>query len=257
MIDLGKGEPVILVPGVQGRWEWTRSAVERLAAHCRVITYSLSDERSSGFTCDPALGFQNYLQQLGQVMDRAGLSSATIVGVSYGGLIATEFAARAPARVKRLVLASALPIDWQPDRRARFYLRAPWLLSPLLLASAPLRFEPEIRNAIPTWSERIRFISTHTRDVLKAPAWPGKMARRVRWAEAHTFAGADAVRAPVMVVTGEPGLDRVVPVEVSRRNLEQFPGARHVVLPGTGHLGIVTSPERFCAAMCEFLEASR
>jgi pimeloyl-ACP methyl ester carboxylesterase len=129
-------------------------------------------------------------------------------------------------------------------------------LSPLLVASAPLRFEPEIRKAIPTWGERLRFISAHTRDVLAAPASPGKMARRVRWAEAHRFAGADAVRAPVMIVTGEPGLDRVVPVEVSRRNLEQFPGARHVVLPGTGHLGIVTSPERFCAAMQEFLEAA-
>jgi pimeloyl-ACP methyl ester carboxylesterase len=257
MIDIGSGEPVVLVPGVQGRWEWTRTAVERLAEHYRVIAYSLSDERTSGFSCDPALGFQNYVQQLEQVLDRAGLDAATLIGVSYGGLIATEFAARMPARVSRLVLASALPIDWRPDRRARFYLRAPWLLSPLLLASAPLRFEPEIRKAIPSWGERLRFLSIHTRDVLKAPAGPGRMARRVRWAEAHHFAGADAVRAPVMVVTGEPGLDRVVPVEVSQRNLDQFPGARHVVLPGTGHLGIVTSPEHFCTAMHEFLEACR
>lgn len=257
MIDLGKGEPVVMVPGVQGRWEWTRSAVERLAKDYRVIAYSLSDERSSGFTCDPALGFQNYVQQLEEVLDRAGLEAATIVGVSYGGLIATEFAARAPARVKRLVLASALPIDWQPDRRARFYMKAPWLLSPLFLASAPMRFEPEIRHAIPRWGERIRFLSTQTRDVLGAPTRPRNMARRVRWAENHKFAGVDAVRAPVMIITGEPGLDRVVPAEVTRRNLEHFPGARHVVLPGTGHLGIVTCPERFCAAMGDFLEVPR
>lgn len=256
MIDLGHGEPVILVPGLQGRWEWTRAAVERLAKDYRVIAYSLSDERSSGFTCDPALGFENYVQQLGQVMDRAGLAQATLVGVSYGGLIATEFAARVPERVQRLVLASALPIDWRPDRRARFYLRAPWLLSPLMLASAPLRFEPEIRKAIPTWGQRMRFIATQIRDVLTAPARPGNMARRVRWAEAHQFADVDRVQAPVMVVTGEPGLDRVVPFEVSRRNLEQFPGARHVVLPGTGHLGIVTTPECFCTAMHEFVDAA-
>lgn len=243
----------MLVPGVQGRWEWTRTAVERLAEDYRVIAYSLSDERSSGFPCDLDLGFQNYVQQLALVMDRAGLSAATVVGVSYGGLIATEFAARMPDRVNRLVLASALPVDWQPDRRARFFLRAPRLLSPLFLASAPLRFEPEIRKAIPRFGERMRFISTHTRDVLGAPASPGKMARRVRWAEAHHFAGAAAVRAPVLVVTGEPELDRVVPVEVSRRTIEHFPGARHVVLPRTGHLGIVTQPDAFRTLMREFL----
>src|SRR5262245_49436400 len=123
MIDLGRGEPIVLVPGVQGRWEWTRTAAERLAEDYRVIAYSLSDERSSGFPCDLGLGFQNYVQQLAQVMDRAGLSAATVVGVSYGGLIATEFAARMPDRVNRLVLASALPVDWHPDRRARFFLK--------------------------------------------------------------------------------------------------------------------------------------
>jgi pimeloyl-ACP methyl ester carboxylesterase len=257
MIDIGRGEPIVLVPGVQGRWEWTRAAVERLAQDYRVIAYSLSDERSSGFPCDPALGFQNYVQQVGQVMDRAGVATATIVGVSYGGLIATEFAARMPERVSRLVLASALPIDWHPDRRARFFLRAPRLLSPLFVASAPLRFEPEIRKAIPEWRQRVRFISRQTRNVLGAPASPGKMARRVRWAEAHHFAGTDAVRAPVLVVTGEPGLDRVVPVEVSRRNIERFPGARHVVIPRTGHLGIVTQPDEFRTVMRDFLGSGR
>jgi pimeloyl-ACP methyl ester carboxylesterase len=57
----------------------------------------------------------------------------------------------------------------------------------------------------------------------------------------------------VLVVTGEPDLDRVVPVEVSRRTLTHLPSARHVVLPRTGHIGIVTQPDRFCRVMDQFL----
>jgi pimeloyl-ACP methyl ester carboxylesterase len=255
VIDIGQGEPIVLVPGLQGRWEWMQPTVARLAQHYRVIAYSLCDERTSGFPCDPAIGFDNYVEQLGAVLDRAGLSQATLVGVSYGGLIAMEFATRSPARVTRLVLASSLPVDWQPDRRARFYLRAPRLLSPLFVATAPLRLRPEVRAAFPAWSERMRFLASHTWRVVTAPMSPGKMARRVRWADAHRFADAEGVQAPVLVVTGEPGLDRVVPVEVSRRIVARIRRARHVVLPRTGHLGIVTRPEGFCRVMNEFVES--
>lgn len=255
MIDLGHGEPLVLVPGIQGRWEWMGPTVERLSSHYRVITYSLCDEPSSGFPCDAAAGFDNYLRQLETAMDRARLERATLVGVSYGGLIAAEFAARQPHRVSRLVLASALPIGWEPDRRARFYLRAPWLLSPLFVATAPLRLRPEVRAAFPHAGERMRFLVRHGLRVLKAPMSPPRMARRVRWAEAHRFADLEQVQAPVLVVTGEPGLDRVVPVELSQRTVDRVRQARHVVIPGTGHLGIVTRPDRFCDVVADFFAA--
>ena len=56
--------------------------------------------------------------------------------------------------------------------------------------------------------------------VVRAPTSPARMARRIAWAEAHRFADPRAVEAPALVVTGEPGLDRVVPVEVTRRYLD-------------------------------------
>ena len=108
MIDIGAGTPVILIPGLQGRWEWMRPAVEAMAKRNRVLSFSLCDERSSPFPCDVERGFENYIDQTVAAMDRAGIEKATIAGVSYGGLIASEFAARHPDRVTALVLASAL-----------------------------------------------------------------------------------------------------------------------------------------------------
>ena len=253
MVDLGRGEPIVLIPGLQGRWEWMRPTVTRLAERYRVIAYSLCDERTSGFGCNPALGFANYLRQVGDALDRARLERATLVGVSYGGLIATEFAALHAERVSSLVLASALPTDWTPDARVRFYLRAPRLLTPLFVATSPLRLQPEVRAAFPDLLDRLRFMLVHGARVALAPMSPAKMARRIRWAEAHHFANPQMVSSPVLLVTGEPGLDRVVPVEVSRRNLSRLKSARHVVLPRTGHLGIVTNPVGFRAVVDAFL----
>ncbi len=256
MIDIGRGAPVVIIPGLQGRWEWMQPTVELLAEHYRVIAYSLCDERTSHCACDLALGFENYVRQVGEVLDLAGLQQATLIGVSYGGLIATEFAARHPERVSNLVLASALPTDWTPDARARFYMRAPRLLSPVFVATSPMRLQPEVRAAFPLFRERLRFMLGHGLRVARAPMSAAKMARRIQWAEAHRFAEPSAVSAPVLVVTGEPALDRVVPVEVSERNIARLRAARHVVLPHTGHLGIVTRPDRFRTVVDDFLKPS-
>jgi len=51
---------------------------------------------------------------LAEVLDLAGASSAAVVGASYGGLVALEFAARHPQRVERLVLL-APAWDLEPD----------------------------------------------------------------------------------------------------------------------------------------------
>ena len=125
MFITGSGIPIVVIPGLQGRWEWMRPAVDALARHHRVITFSLCDERTSPFPCDPAMAFENFVSQVDLVLDRAGLDRAVIAGVSYGGLIAAEYAARRPERVSALVLASALHSSWEPDARQQSYLDAP------------------------------------------------------------------------------------------------------------------------------------
>jgi pimeloyl-ACP methyl ester carboxylesterase len=255
MIDLGSGTPIVLIPGIQGRWEWVRPAVEALARRQRVVAFSLCDERTSGFACEPSRGFENYVNQVTQAMDRAGLRSAVVAGISYGGLIASEFAARHPDRVSRLVLVSALPTSWMPDARVRFYLKAPRLLSPLFVLTAPGRLRAEFAAAVPGVAGRLGAMARHGLRVARAPMSPTLMARRVRWAEQHRFADPSSVEAPTLVVTGEPGLDRIVPVASTQRYLGQLRSAEHVVLERTGHLGIVTRPDAFAATLERFVNA--
>ncbi len=98
-------------------------------------------------------------------------------------------------------------------------------------------------------------MARHGLRVARAPMSPTLMARRVRWAEQHRFADPGSVEAPTLVVTGEPGLDRIVPVASTRRYLDQLRSAEHVVLERTGHLGIVTRPDAFAATLERFVNA--
>lgn len=257
MFIKGSGTPIVVIPGLQGRWEWMRPAVDALARQHRVITFSLCDERTSPFPCDPDRAFENYIAQVDLALDRAGVDCAVIAGVSYGGLIAAEFAARRPDRVTALVLASALHASWEPDPRQRRYLDAPLLMSPMFVATAPGRMRPELKASLPSMAERIRFTATHGARVVMAPTSPSRMARRIAWAKSHHFADPRQVKAPALVVTGEPGLDRVVPVDVSRRYLNDLEKAEHVVLQRTGHIGLVTRPEAFAGVLERFVNGVR
>ena len=126
IVDRGGGTPIVVIPGAQGRWEWMKPAIDALAQRCRVITFSLADEPSAAARFDPQRGFWCYVDQVGATRSmRKGVDRAAICGVSYGGLIAAVFAARYPDRASSLVLVSALPPSWTPDRRVQFFLQAP------------------------------------------------------------------------------------------------------------------------------------
>lgn len=244
----------MLLPGIQGRWEWMAPAIDALAEHCRVVSFSLCDEPTSGFSCDPDRGIENYFLQLDEALDRAGLDAAILIGVSYSGPIAAEYASRRPHRVRGVVLVSALPPDWMPNRRARFYLRAPRLLSPLFIFDSPARIVPEIRASIPRLRPSLRFMAGQTQRVLRAFVSPVRMATRLRWNEAFQFADPSTVSQPVLVITGEDGLDRVVAPELTRRYLASLPSARYAVIPRTGHIGLLTKPAEFAAMVRGFAD---
>ena len=259
MYDRGTGFPLIVIPGVQGRWEWMRPALDRLAARCRTISYTLSGDIGAGVSYEPALGFDNYIRQLDDVFSRTGIERAALCGVSYGGLIAVRYAALRPGRVAALIIASSPAPGWVPTAQQQRYVARPWLSMPAFVATAPVRLFPEIASAIATWSGRLHFALTHSARVLAAPLIPSVTAGRVTLQQQIDFTPDCArVQAPTLVITGEEHLDRVVPAAVTRRYASLIPGARHVVLARTGHIGVVTQPDRFAELVGTFVnEESR
>lgn len=257
IVDRGTGVPVVLIPGIQGRWEWMRDTVLALAGHCRVITFSYADEPSAqAGPFDPAAGFDAYVAQVGDVLDQLGLERVVVCGLSYGGLVAAAFAARYPDRVSALVLASPVPPSWAPDERVRFYLRAPRLLTPLFCLGST-RMYPEIAAAVPGRVRGVRAAIGLAVLALTHLFSPVRMARRTGLLpSAAQRAGIEALHVPTLIVTGEARLDRVVPVAGSQEYLRLWPHARHVTLARTGHLGAMTRAHEFAGLVAAFAAAA-
>lgn len=255
-MDEGTGPPVIVIPGIQGRWEWMRPALRALVPTCRTISYSLAGD--IGAPCQPAqaVGFEKYVQQLDAIFDRLGLRTAALCGVSYGGFIALRYAATRPERVSALVLVSAPAPGWMPSSRQQRYLARPRLSAPIFLLSAPARLWAEVRSALPSWADRVRFALVHSTRVLTAPLVPSLAAARIADQQAADFSeDAARVKAPTLVVTGDDDLDLVVPPSVTRRYVAAIPGSRYEQLQGTGHIGMLTQPERFAHVVSDFVHA--
>lgn len=257
MFDRGKGTPLIVIPGVQGRWEWMKPALEELGTRCRALSYTLCGDIGSDTRFDKALGFDNFIRQLDRVFERAGLHSAALCGVSYGGFIALRYAALRPERVSSLVFVSAPAPGWIPSGRQQRYLSHPWRSAPAFVMTSPLRLWPEIRAAYDTTRERLTFLIRHAVRVMSAPVIPPRMAMRVTLQQQVDFApDCDRIRVPTLIVTGEDGLDQIVPAEVTRRYQELIPGSRYVQLKRSGHIGLLTHPAQFADIVTGFINAN-
>jgi pimeloyl-ACP methyl ester carboxylesterase len=240
----------VLIPGIQGRWEYMRSTVDALARRFRVLTFSLAGGDVESATA----------QTLAALND-ARVDRAVVVGVSFGGVAALRFAANHPDRTLALVLASTPGPDWHLSERHDRYARHPWLGGPLLLAETPRRLQPEVRAALPSRAARRRFAIQAAKTFVTAPVSFTKMAGRARAMERADRAG-DALRVsvPTLVITGEPALDHVVPAEGTSAYADRIRGAAYAMIPRTGHLGAMTRPDEFTTTIAAFvarLEHSR
>ena len=103
----GAGEPLLLIPGfASGAWKWFRQ-IEDLSKDFQIITY---DPRGIGQSKADEPDLQNlsmrtFIEDVGRILDELKIEKANILGASFGGFVAQEFALEFPERVDKLILA--------------------------------------------------------------------------------------------------------------------------------------------------------
>ncbi len=98
----GEGTPLVLLHGGYSNlavWDWH---VETFAKEFRVLRY---DQRGYGKT-EAAKAPFSYYQDLKDMMDHFGIQKTSLVGSSFGGSAAIDFALAYPDRVEKLVLVA-------------------------------------------------------------------------------------------------------------------------------------------------------
>lgn len=166
------------------------------------------------------------------VLAAAGAQTAGVVGVSMGGLIACHLAARHPATVERLVVASCAARLTPHHRRVlRFFELAFTRLTPGEAAEALMAFAfaGSFADRYPGFVDQAARLWT-----LEPEDLPGAM-QHVR----HLQGGWDlrpvaaAITCPTLAVAGE--LDPIVPAALTRELAGAIPEARFREVPGAAH----------------------
>ncbi len=237
----GAGEPVVLIHGIGHRWQAWLPIMEDLAAHHEVIALDLP---GFGASPVPPSGMPSDMAQsvagLATFLAGEGLDQPHVAGNSLGGAIALELAVSGFAR-SATAFSPAGFFTAREVRRALFILRTMRASSflPATVTRAVLRV-PAVRaicfGPLVAHPRRIDpLMAAQDAAAFRAGRGFTAVARASRM---YRFRGATAV--PVTVAWGDR--DRILRPHQARRAHELLPQARHVILPGCGHVPMNDNP---------------
>ena len=100
---IGSGPRVLFFNGSGGSIEGSQLLINALAKTCQVLVH---DQRGLGKTSVPdgPYTMADYAIDAAALLDHVGWQTTNIIGLSFGGMVAQEFAVTFPDRVDRLVL---------------------------------------------------------------------------------------------------------------------------------------------------------
>src|SRR5690606_11136981 len=115
----GQGDPLVVLHGAYMNIETMGEIIPKLAETHRV--YALEFQGHGRTTdIDRPITYPNLADDVAAFMDAVGLERADVFGYSMGAAAALQLAIRHPAKVNKLVVASASydTVGWQPEFRA-------------------------------------------------------------------------------------------------------------------------------------------
>jgi pimeloyl-ACP methyl ester carboxylesterase len=261
----GDGPPLLLLHGIgSNRQTW----VPVLSALGRRFTVIAPDLLGHGDSAKPRAdyslgGFANGMRDLLGVL---GLERATVVGHSFGGGVAMQFAYQFPERTERVVLVASggLGREVTPVLRALTLPGSGRVLA--ALDAMPRRLPIKVVDTLARWLPAGPF----TADLAEvATILEGLHGYPARTAFLHVLSHVIDWRGqlvtmrdraylaegmPVMVVWGEG--DTVLPVAHANAAVEAMPHSRLLTMPGVGHFPHAERPAQFARALIDFVATS-
>jgi pimeloyl-ACP methyl ester carboxylesterase len=244
--EWGEGPPLVLVPGLAGGFELLGPLARLLAEHFRVISYQLRGEDDC-FALRRHFDLSDLVFDLREFLDWYGLESPALFGVSFGGILALEYAARHPARLSELIVQGV---------GARYERGLLPRVAGTVLSRFPLPADNPFINQFFNLLFGGRQEPGPLFEFVTRQCWQtdqSMMAYRLRLVEQFNMdRRLERIRVPTLVLAGQRDL------LVSERSLQALVDgidrSTLVRLPACGHLAFVTQAARVASEVQRFLQ---
>ncbi|HVQ96292.1 MAG TPA: alpha/beta hydrolase [Mycobacteriales bacterium] len=247
----GPGRPLLLVhPSGTDHTLWD-PLLPALPPGRRLIRYDLRGHGSS----PPGSGSYRHADDLLALLDALGLDRVDLIGASYGGQIAAEAVAAAPARVGALaLLGPSLPDhDWSTEVIAAAGAQQAALAAGDEDEAVRLWMDTWVRGPSRAWAD--------LDPALRAGLEPAlRRSFALQSAGTATDLGADPALAAKLAAAGRPALVAVGEYDLAdcgriARRVAGLLDTEVTVVPGAGHLPGLERPAATGALLTRFLAA--
>jgi pimeloyl-ACP methyl ester carboxylesterase len=248
----GRGPALVLLHGLASSIYTWADVIPPLADDHDVVALDLPGFGGSDIPSD--LSPPVYPATVLGLMDRLGISRATLVGNSLGAGVGVVLAARHPERVRRLVLIDAAAFNLDPSRRPLMLRALGWAPMGAALESLPVKRRLTTIALRQVFYDRSLVTREKVEEYLAPLARPGAVAAmRSLLARPSGFglpALVSEVRVPTLIVWGRN--DRWIPLADADRFAGVIPGSRKVVLESCGHMPQEERPAEVVHLLQEF-----
>jgi pimeloyl-ACP methyl ester carboxylesterase len=247
----GRGEPLVLVPGFgTGLWIWYRQ-VAAFAERFRTIVFDPRGVARSPADDEP-FTMRDLAEDLAALLGELQVESAHVLGASFGGFVAQEFALAHPARTRSLVLCctsygGAGHRPPSPETLQAIASTKGLNTEERVRENWALAFSQGFAGEHPEEVERV--INLRAENVVPEHAYTRQLHAAVAFDAA---ARVGAINVPTLVITGDE--DAIVPHENSLNLAASIPGATLRVIEGGSHAFFIERAEEFNRAVVEFIE---
>ena len=245
----GDGAPVVLIPGfAAGRWIWFKQT--ELSRNFRVIIFDPRGVSASEKPEGPQT-ISLLADDVAHLLETIGVESAHIVGASFGGFVAQEFALKFPAMTRKLVLCCTsfggpnhvvpAPETLQALASTKGLNTEERMRANLLLAFTPEYVETQV-------DEVDHIVRMRATNEVPEHIYMSQLQAAMSF---NTESRLAEIKSPTLVLSGDA--DIIVPVQNSRNLAAKIPGAQLQIVKGGSHTFFIEQAGTFNQIVKDFL----
>jgi poly(3-hydroxyalkanoate) depolymerase len=237
--------PLLLMNGLGANLELLKSFVDALDPTIEVVCFDVPGVGGSPAPTIP-YRFATLAWLIARMLDQLGYAQVDVLGISWGGGVAQQFAVQHRTRCRRLVLVStatgALMVPGRPAIVAKLATPRRYLDPSYLAEIAPELYGGDLRShpeTVRAYAQAVHTVSLH--------GYLYQLLASIGWTSLPWL---PLIRQPTLILAGDD--DPIVPLINAQIMWRLIPDARLYVFNG-GHLGLLTQARELAPLVAQFL----